>query len=83
MFEQVLDFFAEKARGLILTVTGAGVGNAAGVLERNIPSPPEAVSLDELQRWVFIASLVVAILTTISYLYKFYQLCKNRMKHKI
>ena len=79
MLEQTLDFFAEKARGLLLTLGGTGIGSAAKALGDNNIIPTEVNTLDDLQRWVFIASLVVATLTTISYLYKFYQWCKTKV----
>ena len=82
MIEQTLDFFAEKARGLLLTLGGTGLGSAAKALGDSSIIPPEVNTLDDLQRWVFIASLVVASLTTISYLYKFYQWCKNKIRKK-
>lgn len=80
MIEQTLNFFAEKARGLLLTLGGTGVGSAAKALGNNSIIPADVNTLDTLQRWVFIASLVVATLTTISYLYKFYQWCKSKYK---
>ena len=80
MLEQTLDFFAEKARGLLLTLGGTGIGSAAKALNDNNIIPAEVNTLDELQKWVFIASIGVATLTTISYLYKFYQWCKNKTK---
>ena len=82
MIEQTLDFFAEKARGLLLTLVGTGLGSAAKALGDSNIIPTEVNTLDDLQRWVFIASLVVASLTTISYLYKFYQWCKSKFRKK-
>lgn len=78
MFEKTLDFLSEKARGLILTATGTGVGTAAGAINEKVASPLQYADLHILQVWVYVASLVVAGLTIISYLYKFYRWCKGK-----
>lgn len=77
MLGQILDFFGEKARGFILTCATAITGKVSGELEGLFDGSYYVEDLQELQKWVFIASLVVAILTTISYLYKFYQWIKK------
>lgn len=78
MFEKTLDFLSEKARGLILTVSGTGVGTVAGAINENVSVPLQPTDLHTLQVWVYVASLIVAGLTTISYLYKFYKWCKSK-----
>lgn len=78
MFEKTLDFLSEKARGLILTVSGTGVGTVAGAINDNAPASLQYTDLRTLQVWVYVASLIVAGLTIISYLYKFYRWCKSK-----
>lgn len=70
----IFNFFSEKARGLLMTLVGAGVSEATPVIMER------SATLDELQKWVSIGTLVVIALTIISYGYKFYKWCKNRNK---
>ena len=75
---QVLDFLSEKSRGFILTMGGAGVGVSPEILgdEKWILS----IGLEPLQKIVLILTGIVATLTIVSYIYRFYKWCKTRNK---
>ena len=76
---QVLDFLSERARGFILTMTGAGIGLSPEIIQT---SAAITNTLLPLQRTVLVLSAAVAILTIISYGYKFYKFCKSNFKKK-
>lgn len=71
---QVLDFLSDRARGFILTMTGAGGGLTLNALET---TEKLSKSLEPLQRAVLFLTGMVAVLTIISYGYKFYKFCKK------
>ena len=70
---QVLDFLSERARGFMLTMTGAGGGLTLKAIET---TEKVSRSLEPLQRAVLLLTGIVAALTIISYGYKFYKWCK-------
>jgi len=79
MLIHITEFLGEKARGLLLTLGGFGIGSAPEIVSKGVQvSMPD--DLKQLQMWVFIGTLVVAGLTTISYLYKFYKWLSNNKK---
>ena len=75
---ELLNFLSEKARGLLLTVAGTGVGKVATAIEPLVPK--DASVLEKLQILSYAGAITVAALTTISYLYKFYIWCYPRIK---
>jgi len=75
---QVAEFFSERARGLLLTITGTGIGKVSGVIENIVPQGPTV--LETVQMWSYIGAIAVALLTCISYMYKFYLFIKDRCK---
>jgi len=73
MIVDVLNFFSEKARGFILTLTGTG----AGTLPELVLKEKEIALLYDLQVLALVLTGIVAILTIISYGYKFYKFMKS------
>jgi len=73
---QIAEFLSERARGLLLTIATTGIGKVTGVIES---ATSEGMTiLEKLQLWSYIGALTVALLTTISYGYKFYLFCKDK-----
>jgi hypothetical protein len=68
MLKNTFDFLSEKARGLLLTLTGTGIGTIPEVVKDVQRVSP---TLETVQIWAYTASFVVAVLTIISYGYKF------------
>lgn len=73
---EISEFLSERARGLLLTVLGTGIGKATNVVESVIPQ--ELSILEKVQILAYIGSFTVALLTAISYGYKFYLFCKDK-----
>ena len=91
MFTRTFEFLSGKARGLLLTLGGTGVGSLPEVLEKipNAVVQEELAALQDIQLWAYRASFIVALLTIISYGYKFvlfvqkqYKCCKNKRNKK-
>lgn len=91
MLTRTFEFLSEKARGLILTLSGTGVGTLPEVLEKipNAVAQNELTALQDIQLWAYRTSFIVALLTIISYGYKFvlfvqnqYKCCKNKRNKK-
>ena len=76
---QVLNFLSERARGFILTVTSTGIGTLPDALHAK---EEIASTLAPIQVVVYTLSAIVAVLTIISYGYKFYTFCKNNFRKK-
>lgn len=75
---QVLDFLSERARGFVLTMAGAGTGTS---LPKELSSDGLiGISLEPLQKIVLILTGIVAVMTIISYGYKFYKFCSKKKK---
>ena len=74
----VLDFLSERARGLIITLTGSGLSTLPEFIDTSSESATTIITLEQIQILAYAATFIVAILTIISYGYKFYQWCKNR-----
>jgi hypothetical protein len=70
-----MNFLAERARGLILSLTGASVGTTAEVVSKSAELTP-------FEKWAYVTTTIVAILTIISYGYKFYVFVKENRKKK-
>lgn len=68
MLKNTFDFLSEKARGLLLTLTGTGIGTIPEVVKDVQRVSP---TLETVQIWAYTASFIVAVLTIISYGYKF------------
>jgi hypothetical protein len=68
MLKNTFDFLSEKARGLLLTLTGTGLGTIPEIVKDVQRVSP---TLETVQIWAYTASFVVAVLTIISYGYKF------------
>lgn len=68
MLKNTFDFLSEKARGLLLTLTGTGLGTIPEIVKDVQRVSP---ALETVQIWAYTASFVVAVLTVISYGYKF------------
>ena len=77
----ILDFFSERARGLLLTVTGTGVGSISNIMGNILPA--DLTVLEKLQFFSYSGAITVAALTTIAYLYKFYIWVKPYVKRCI
>lgn len=73
---EISEFLSERARGLLLTVLGTGIGQATNVVETAISQG--LTILEKLQMWSYIGAITVALLTAISYGYKFYLFCKEK-----
>lgn len=67
---QVLDFLSDKARGFMLTIGGAAGGISPSFLGDD---SLVIISLEPLQKLVLLLTGIVATLTIISYVYKFYK----------
>jgi len=77
--KDMFEFLSNKARGLAISLAGAGIGSipeVVGNVDNNTPT------LETLQAWAFTASIVVAVLTIISYMYKFVCFLKKTFKKK-
>lgn len=68
MLKNTFDFLSEKARGLLLTLTGTGIGTIPEIVKDVQRVSP---TLETVQIWAYTASFIVAVLTIISYGYKF------------
>lgn len=68
MLKNTFDFLSEKARGLLLTLTGTGLGTIPEIVKDVQRVSP---TLETVQIWAYTASFIVAVLTIISYGYKF------------
>lgn len=77
MVSQVLDFLSDRARGFMLTMTGAGAGTLPEFLGADTLV---SISLEPLQKIVLLLTGIVAILTITSYGYKFYKWCRTNLK---
>lgn len=77
MLKNTFDFLSEKARGLLLTLTGTGLGTIPEIVKDVQRVSP---TLETVQIWAYTASFIVAVLTIISYGYKFVLFCKRNMK---
>lgn len=82
MFTKTFEFLSEKARGLLLTLGGTGVGSLPEVLEKipNVVPQDELMALQNIQIWAYRASFIVALLTIVSYGYKFILFIQKQYK---
>lgn len=76
--QQVLDFLSDRARGFMLAMGGTGVGLSPEIIQDEVVRN----SLQPLQHTVLILTMVVGIMTAISYIYRFYKFCKEHVKRK-
>ena len=79
MLKNTFDFLSEKARGLLLTLTGTGLGTIPEIVKDVQRVSP---TLETVQIWAYTASFVVAVLTIISYGYKFILFVKRNCVKK-
>lgn len=79
MLINLFEFLSEKARGFLLTIAGTGVGTLPEVVQNVQES---SVALETIQTLTYKASFIVALLTIISYGYKFFLFCKRNFKRK-
>lgn len=77
--KDMFEFLSNKARGLVISLAGAGIGSIPEVVG-NVDN--NTLTLETLQAWAFTASIVVAVLTIISYMYKFVCFLKKTFKKK-
>lgn len=77
----LLTLLSERARGLILTFIGTGVGVGPEVVSNKfLQLGVTQTSLLPLQKVVLVLTGIVALLTIISYLYKFVMWAKKILK---
>ena len=77
--KDMFEFLSTKARGLAISLAGTGIGSlpeVVGDVKNNTPT------LEALQMWAFTASIAVAVLTIISYIYKFVCFLKKTFKRR-
>lgn len=82
MLTRTFEFLSEKARGLLLTLGGTGVGTLPEVIQKtsNVVTENELTALQDIQLWAYRASFIVALLTIISYGYKFILFIQTQCK---
>ena len=77
--KDMFEFLSTKSRGLAISLAGTGIGSlpeVVGDVKNNAPT------LEALQMWAFTASIAVAVLTIISYIYKFVCFLKKTFKRR-
>lgn len=82
MIQTLVDFLVEKARGFIITLSTTGVGAATEVVTHNTDSILLLNTTESLKNIAFLMSIIVATLTTISFLYKGYVFAEEKGIHK-
>jgi len=82
MLIDTFEFLSEKARGLLITLGGTGIGTLPEVVEKssNVVNQDAITTLQSMQLLAYIASFIVAVLTIISYSYKFVLFVRKHYK---